>query len=126
MDKYINFNNKTYKLEFSSHHAGNRKFLVKLRIFELEQHITNDGNTISDVLNIYGAPSFFAYFGPTVATHKKCDYYINILENKITDEIFLKILSWINFDKCKGGHCYNITNILINVLDLKNDVLMYV
>lgn len=125
MNKYIDFNNKTYKIEFSNYHAGNRKFLAKLSIFELEQHTINDDNTISDVWNIYGTPSFYAYFGPTVATRKKCDYYINVLENKITDEIFKKILSMIDFKKCKGGYRYNITNILIDVLDLKSDVPMY-
>lgn len=125
MDKYIDFNNKTYKLEFSNHHAGNRKFLVKLIIFELEQHIINNDNTISDVWSIYGTPYFFAYFGPTVATRKKCDYYINVLESKINDEIFKKILSMINFNKCKGGQWYNITNILIDVLDTGKGVPMY-
>lgn len=121
MNKYIDFNNKTYKIEFSNHHAGNRKFLAKLSISEVDIH------KVEGVVfyHIFWAPSFYAYFGPTVATRKKCDYYINALENKITDEIFKKILSWIDFSKCKGGYRYNITDILINVLDLKNDVPMY-
>ena len=124
MDKYINFNNKTYKIEFSNYHAGNRQFLAKLSIFELESHtIDNDG--IIDYWNIYGTPSFYAYFGPTVATRKKCDYYINVLENKITDDVFRKILSMIDFSKCKGGYRYNITDILIDVLDTGKDVPMY-
>ena len=122
MNKYINFNNKTYKMEFSNHHAGNRQFLTQLSIFELEQHTIDNNNIILDYWNIYGTPSFYAYFGPTVATRKKCSYYTNVLENKITDEIFKKILSMIDFKKCKGGYRYNITNILINTLDLKKEV----
>ena len=121
MDKYIDFNNKTYKMEFNNHHAGNRRFLAKLSIFEVDIH------KIEGVVfyHIFWAPSFYAYFGPTVATRKKCDYYINILENKITDEIFGKILSMIDFKKCKGGCWHNITDILIDVLDMGKDVPMY-
>lgn len=118
MDKYINFNNKIYKMEFSNHHAGTRKFLAKLSIFEVEPA----GVGGMYLWNIYGTPSFYAYFGSTVATRKKCDYYINILENKINDEIFKKILSMIDFSKCKGGYRYNITDILINALESKNEV----
>ena len=119
MDKYIDFNNKTYKLEFSSHHAGTRKFLAKLSIFELTAHEVKSNGIIIDTCNILETPSFFAYFGPTVATRKKCDYYINVLENKITDTVFKRLLSMINFEKCKGGYRYNITNILVNVMDLE-------
>lgn len=115
MDKYISFNNKVYKMEFSNYHAGTRKFLAKLSIFELTAHEVKSNGVIIDTCNILGTPSFFAYFGPTVATRKKCDYYINVLENTITDEIFRKILSMIDFEKCKGGYRYNITDILINV-----------